>query len=75
MLGVDKSLDMKTTLRGIAANHDRRVVKLLGDGAMIVFESARAAVRAGVNPQSSNAAGVLQVRVGIHRGRSGPQSR
>ncbi len=56
------------TLRTMAADHDGRVVKMLGDGSMIAFESARAAVRAGADLQSSLASADWQVRVGIHTG-------
>ena len=45
-----------------------RVVKLLGDGSMLAFESARAAVRAAVGIQKSVADEPYSVRIGIHTG-------
>jgi class 3 adenylate cyclase/ketosteroid isomerase-like protein len=45
-----------------------RVVKLLGDGSMLAFESARAAVRTAVGIQKSVANEPYSVRIGIHTG-------
>jgi class 3 adenylate cyclase len=52
----------------IADANGGRVVKLLGDGAMLAFESARAAVRAAVGIQKSAADEPFAVRIGIHTG-------
>jgi adenylate cyclase len=56
----------------IANAHGGIVVKTLGDGAMLAFESARDAVRSAVAIQRSAAnqqtAGPLRVRVGVHTG-------
>lgn len=48
--------------------HGGRVVKLLGDGSMLAFESARGAVRAAVEIQRSVASEPFDVRIGIHSG-------
>lgn len=45
-----------------------RVVKLLGDGSMLAFKSARGAVRAAVDIQRSVAEEPFDVRIGIHTG-------
>ena len=55
-------------LRAVTTGHEGRIIKMLGDGSMIAFESARAAVRAGIAVQTSFDAGGLQLRVGIHTG-------
>ncbi len=52
----------------VADANGGRVVKLLGDGAMLAFESARAAVRAAVGIQKSAADEPFAVRIGIHTG-------
>ncbi len=44
------------------------MVKLLGDGSMLAFESARAAVRAAVEIQRASAKNSFAVRIGIHTG-------
>lgn len=56
------------TIRAVARDHDGRVVKMLGDGAMITFQSVRAAVRAGVGIQLLVEGGEMRVRIGIHAG-------
>ncbi len=52
----------------ITEENGGRVVKLLGDGSMLAFESARAAVRAAVGIQESVADEAYSVRIGIHTG-------
>jgi class 3 adenylate cyclase len=44
------------------------VVKLLGDGSMLAFESARAAVRAAVDIQRASSHAPFTVRIGVHTG-------
>lgn len=44
------------------------VVKFLGDGSMLAFESARAAVRAAVDIQRALSDGPFSVRIGVHTG-------
>ena len=58
----------EATIRRITAEHGGTVVKFLGDGSMLAFESARAAVRAAVDIQRSSADDEYAVRIGIHTG-------
>jgi class 3 adenylate cyclase len=52
----------------ITEENGGRVVKLLGDGSMLAFESARAAVRAAVGIQKSVGGEPYSVRIGMHTG-------
>ena len=56
------------TLRTVAGAHEGRLVKMLGDGAMLAFDSARAAVRAAVGLQHSLTGEGVEGRIGIHTG-------
>lgn len=56
------------TIRRIADSHGGTVVKFLGDGSMLAFASARAAIRAAVDVQRSCDAEPYAVRIGIHTG-------
>ena len=56
------------TIEHIAGLHGGTVVKFLGDGSMLVFESARAAIRAAVDLQRSCDAEPYAIRIGIHTG-------
>jgi adenylate cyclase len=56
------------TIRRVAGAHGGTVVKFLGDGSMLAFESARAAVRAAVEIQRACGAEPYAVRIGIHTG-------
>ena len=56
------------TIERIAGSHGGTVVKFLGDGSMLVFESARAAIRAAVELQRSCDAEPYAIRIGIHTG-------
>lgn len=58
----------ETTLKRITASEGGDVVKLLGDGSMLAFQSARAAVRAAVELQRAFAEAPVEVRIGIHTG-------
>ena len=58
----------EATIRRITAEHGGTVVKFLGDGSMLAFESARAAVRAAVDIQRASAEDEYAVRIGIHTG-------
>jgi adenylate cyclase len=58
----------ESTIRQVTAAQGGTVVKLLGDGSMLAFESARAAVRAAVDIQRASAMGSFGVRVGVHTG-------
>jgi uncharacterized protein (TIGR02246 family) len=55
-------------VRRIAGAHGGTVVKFLGDGSMLAFESARAAVRSAIEVQRSCEAEPYTVRIGIHTG-------
>lgn len=43
-------------------------MKFLGDGSMLAFESARAAVRAAIEIQKATVDAPFSVRIGIHTG-------
>jgi adenylate cyclase len=55
-------------IRQISGSQGGTVVKFLGDGAMLSFESARAAIRAAVAIQRACAHEPFAVRIGIHTG-------
>ena len=55
-------------LRELVDQHGGHVVKMLGDGSMLRFDSARAAVRTATEIQSQLGVGGLELRVGIHTG-------
>lgn len=60
-------------IRRFVARHDGHIVKSQGDGFMIAFGRAEAAVRCGLEVQGAIgtvAAGTVRVRIGIHLGRS-----
>jgi class 3 adenylate cyclase len=52
----------------VTASQGGTVVKLLGDGSMLAFESARAAVRAAVDIQRASESAAFGVRIGVHTG-------
>ena len=58
----------ESTIRQVTASQGGTVVKLLGDGSMLAFESARGAVRAAVDIQRASDHGSFGVRIGIHTG-------
>lgn len=58
----------ESTIKRITASEGGEVVKLLGDGSMLAFQSARAAVRAAVEIQRAFAEAPIEVRIGIHTG-------
>jgi adenylate cyclase len=55
-------------IRRVTAAHDGRVVKMLGDGSMLAFESARSGVQAGIGIQQTLVDEPFAVRIGIHTG-------
>ncbi len=55
-------------IREATLNHGGVVVKFLGDGSMLAFDSARAAVRAAVDIQKATAKAPFTVRIGVHTG-------
>jgi adenylate cyclase len=58
----------ESTIRQVTASQGGTVVKLLGDGSMLAFESARAAVRAAVDIQRASDRAQFGVRIGVHTG-------
>lgn len=58
----------EATIRSITERHGGRVMKFLGDGSMLAFESARAAVRAAVDIQRASVDAQFGIRIGIHTG-------
>ena len=52
----------------VTAAHGGRVVKMLGDGSLLAFESARAAVRTAVEIQHRSEGVPFGIRVGVHSG-------
>lgn len=58
----------ESAIRRITAVEGGSVVKLLGDGSMLAFQSARAALRAAIEIQRASAMASIEVRVGIHTG-------
>lgn len=58
----------ESAIRRITTSGGGRVVKLLGDGSMLAFGSARGAVRAAIEIQASTQRGPFAVRIGAHTG-------
>ena len=58
----------ESTIRKVTASQGGTVVKLLGDGSMLAFESARAAVRAAVDIQRASDHAAFGIRIGVHTG-------
>lgn len=58
----------ESSIRRITGSQGGTVVKFLGDGSMLSFESARAAVRASVEIQRAAFDAMFDVRIGIHTG-------
>jgi adenylate cyclase len=56
------------TIERIAGSNGGTVVKFLGDGSMLVFDSARAAIRAAVELQRACGAEPYAIRIGVHTG-------
>jgi class 3 adenylate cyclase len=58
----------ESAIRRITAAEGGIVVKFLGDGSMLAFESARAAVRTAIQIQTETLDTQFDVRIGIHTG-------
>jgi len=58
----------EAAIRTATAAEGGTVVKFLGDGSMLAFESARAAVRSAIRIQRGTEAAPFAVRIGIHSG-------
>lgn len=55
-------------IRGITSSHGGTVVKFLGDGSMLAFESAREAIRAAIEILGTASDSSFELRIGIHTG-------
>lgn len=60
--------DHESSIQQATSAEGGTVVKFLGDGSMLAFESARAAVRTAIAIQMGAASGAFEVRIGIHSG-------
>ncbi len=58
----------ESAIRRITTAEGGTVVKFLGDGSMLAFESARAAVRTAIQIQTETLDAQFDVRIGIHTG-------
>jgi class 3 adenylate cyclase len=58
----------ESDIRRITARHRGTVVKMLGDGSMLAFNSSRAAARAALDVQKATLGQDYQVRIGLHAG-------
>lgn len=58
----------ETTIRRVTTSEGGTIVKFLGDGSMLAFDSARAAVRTAIRIQEEAREADLQVRIGVHTG-------
>ena len=58
----------QSVIRAATVEHDGVVVKFLGDGSMLSFQSARAGVRAAIDIQAACSDEPFAIRVGIHSG-------
>jgi len=58
----------ESAIRRITAAEGGVVVKFLGDGSMLAFDSARAAVRTAIQIQTQTVKAQFEVRIGIHTG-------
>ena len=65
---VDLIARHESVIREVTESHGGSVVKMLGDGSMLAFDSARAAIRASVDLQRAFEAEDFSVRVGVHAG-------
>jgi len=65
---VDLIKHHESDIRRITARHGGTVVKMLGDGSMLAFSSARAAVRAAFDIRAATSEEAYAVRIGIHAG-------
>jgi hypothetical protein len=58
----------ESVIDAVTTSHGGNVVKFLGDGSMLAFESARAAVRSAIEIQKETADAPFSVRIGVHTG-------
>ena len=58
----------ESDIRRITARHRGTVVKMLGDGSMLAFNSSRAAVRAALEVLTATNGQDYQIRIGLHAG-------
>jgi len=60
--------DHEADIRRITARYGGTLVKMIGDGSMLAFESARAAIRAALDIEQAADAAAFNVRIGVHSG-------
>lgn len=60
--------DHEAVIDKVTTAHGGRVVKFLGDGSMLAFDSARAAVRSAIEIQKETTNAPFSVRIGVHTG-------
>lgn len=65
---VELMKEHESDIRRITSRHGGAVVKMIGDGSMLAFESARAAIRASLDLESAAADLAFEIRIGIHAG-------
>lgn len=58
----------EAVIEAATVSHGGSVVKFLGDGSMLAFESARAAVRTAIEIQKATVDAPFSVRIGVHTG-------
>ena len=58
----------EAVIGAVTNSHGGTVVKFLGDGSLLAFESARAAVRAAIEIQKATLEAPFSVRIGVHTG-------
>ncbi|MGI9641858.1 MAG: adenylate/guanylate cyclase domain-containing protein [Acidimicrobiia bacterium] len=58
----------EATIRDITGASGGSVIKMLGDGSMLAFESARSSVRAAILLQAAVSSELFEMRIGIHTG-------
>jgi adenylate cyclase len=58
----------EATIRDITGSGGGKVVKMLGDGSMLAFDSARSAIRVALSIQQASSDQSFEVRIGVHTG-------
>ena len=58
----------ESVIRESTSSHGGSLVKMLGDGSMLAFDSARSAISASVDIQRASKAEEFSVRIGVHAG-------
>lgn len=58
----------EAAIRAVTEKHHGTVIKMLGDGSLLAFDSARSAVRAAVELQLETTDAPYDIRIGVHTG-------